>query len=367
MLLYLAVCFLLLFQLLIQSLNLNKRGNRFFFYCSIFMLGALAALRSVNVGADTLQYVFGYEQVRNLQWDRLFNTPILSPAGWDYKWDYGYRLYNKIVSMLFWFSDSGQVITAVNSIILFVFLSAFLRHASPDSLLSIWLYLTLGFYQTALNMMPNAIASFLCLWAMKYVSDRKVIPWVTSIFVAAIFHTSAIFYLPIYWMHKVNLTRRKISIAYLAMGVVAIAYTSLIQIITPFIPNNYIMYINDRIKPEAIAVYFLQVSLYMICIACLRREGKWTLAMRLSPGIWCYLFTTLFYLLSLRSYGGMSRMAFLFSVYLIAYVPQMLSHLERKRSKKNIRAIIILITFVMYIARLLVNNIGTTIPYKFFF
>lgn len=47
----------------------------------------------------------------------------------------------------------------------------------PNAMLSIWLYLTLGVYQTEMNVARNAIAILLGYTAFHWIKERKFAPY----------------------------------------------------------------------------------------------------------------------------------------------------------------------------------------------
>ena len=55
-------------------------------------------------------------------------------------------------------------------------------------MLSIWLYLTLGVYQTEMNVARNAIAILLGYTAFHWIKERKLAPYFLQILMAVSFH-----------------------------------------------------------------------------------------------------------------------------------------------------------------------------------
>ena len=90
----------------------------------------------------------------------------------------GYRLLNKLLSI---YLPAPQWITVANSALIIALLYRWLRRESPNAMLSIWLYLTLGVYQTEMNVARNAIAILLGYTAFHWIKERKLAPYFLQI------------------------------------------------------------------------------------------------------------------------------------------------------------------------------------------
>ena len=64
--------------------------------------------------------------------------------------------------------------------------------------------------------------------------------------------------------------------------------------------------------------------------------------------------------------GDASRMAALFGPYLIIYIPQMINLVGPKEKREDVTVLIAMLSGILYILRLAINNIGGTMPYEFF-
>ena len=56
-----------------------------------------------------------------------------------------------------------------------------------------------------------------------------------------------------------------------------------------------------------------------------------------------------------------------FMPYVIVYIPELINLLKNNKNRKTLVNIVIILAFIQYVIRMLVNNIGTTLPYLFFF
>lgn len=65
--------------------------------------------------------------------------------------------------------------------------------------------------------------------------------------------------------------------------------------------------------------------------------------------------------------GSAARMAALFGPYIILYIPELLECVSDPERKEKLTMLIVIGCGCQYIARLMLNNIGGTMPYRIFF
>mgnify|MGYP002224239280 CR=1 FL=1 len=100
-------------------------------------------MRAQTVGVDTKYYVCIYQQFPQISWKELFTAQLYPTPRrtWELDLEPGYRLLNKLLSI---YLPAPQWITVANSALIIALLYRWLRRESPNAMLSIWLYLTLG-------------------------------------------------------------------------------------------------------------------------------------------------------------------------------------------------------------------------------
>ena len=169
---YLMILATLILPMSIAYIGYIKRINvdKLVILLSIGVLAFFMSCRAVSVGADTRQYVWGFKQIINTSYNELFTTKIFGlGGGYELNFEYGYRIFNKLISI---FSSNEQAITIANSLLIMILLSKLISKYSSYAFLSIWLYITLGIFQTQMNMTRNAIAILICYLGCEYIKKR---------------------------------------------------------------------------------------------------------------------------------------------------------------------------------------------------
>lgn len=123
--------------------------------------------------------------------------------------DYGYYIFNWVVAHVF---KNAQVLLFLVAIIICFFTFRFIYKYSTNVYLSVFLFLTLGFYGFSLTAFRQSIAIAICLWAYDYIKKKKVVPFVLITLLAASFHQTAIVFLPMYIIGQLKLNKNNVFI-----------------------------------------------------------------------------------------------------------------------------------------------------------
>lgn len=351
----------------------NKKEVDFSLLLPCLLLFYFAAMRAVTVGADTKQYRIVFQLCAEERWSNLITSQARQLWFRLDAMEIGYKYYNKLLSYLW---ENPQMITIANSFFIIAPLYRLIYKYSPDRWLSVFLFFTFGFYQTSLNLTPSAIASLIALNGLEYIEERKPIRYILCVLAASVFHYSAFLFLPMYFLSYFKLTAKRFWMALGGMfgGIIA-AFSALLTILWQIVPVRYQGYLQAKILPEQLFVYVVQLLLVVYCIwRSGGQEGFWrknqlylNYFLVESAAYFCTLFSS-----------GFSRAAFLFSPLLAVTIPNLMEREEEEILQKeqyqhplilriSKSAIpIVLYGVAIYLVRISVNNIGTTMPYVFY-
>lgn len=207
---YIVILVMLLFNVAVEQRAKRSKKNiaTVALQFSCFILLFFMAMRSQSVGADTSGYC------------RMF---VQGYSG--EKMEKGYLLFNKILRLFF---ANPQTITIANSLLLIFLLYQSVKRLSPIPQLSIWLYVTLGVFQTEMNLTRNAIAIMMCYLSTQYISRKQPVKYCACILLASSFHLTSLLFLPLYWLVRhVRLDRKKMVFLVLAVVIVPVFIRSI--------------------------------------------------------------------------------------------------------------------------------------------
>ena len=156
---YLVICVLMLYPYAIARAGslTGRRTKHIALMNACLILWFFMAFRGLRVGVDTKHYAYVFSQFDDIPFSRVFTavTYANESESWAFDFEPGYRLANKLLSLFF---TSPQAITVFNSTVIMVLWYFLIKRESPCFLLSVWLFVTLGIYQTEMNVTRNAIA-----------------------------------------------------------------------------------------------------------------------------------------------------------------------------------------------------------------
>lgn len=333
--------------------------------CGILLF--FMALRAESVGVDTQYYCNVYRQFADIPWTDVLTAELYGDAlrdSFTLNFELGYRLLNKLLSCFF---AAPQTIIVVNSILIIGLLYRFVRRDSPMILLSLWLYLTLGIYQTEMNVSRNAIAILICYLAFQWIQQKKLLLFVLCVLLATTVHQTALFFLPTYWLvNYIRLTGRKMVVLVLGFSLVGLNMERIGTFLQQVLPNRYARYFSgEAFSISSILVGAFSLALFLLVYLFLRAEERTKMECQYRIGNWMFILNLCFFGVNLGVEAG-ARLAALFGPYMICFVPQMLTCIEDPQRKKIAAQWVVVISFVQFAGRLAINNIGGTLPYRFF-
>ena len=159
MLWYLIICVLMCIPCAIvrAGIRLRLKTMHIALMTACLILWFFMAFRDITVGVDTKHYAYVFTQFEKIPFSKVFTVVTYSneAKSWAFDFEPGYRLLNKLLSVFF---SGAQAITIFNSTVIMLLWYKLIRRESPDYMLSDWLVLTLGIFQTEMNVTRNAIA-----------------------------------------------------------------------------------------------------------------------------------------------------------------------------------------------------------------
>lgn len=365
---YLLICCLMIYPfMIVHSGDLTGKNTKpLGLVVSCGILWFFMAMRHEAVGVDTQYYCYVFTQFKDIPLSKVFTavTYATESESWAFDFEPGYRLMNKLLSV---FSNAPQAITILNSTLIMVLLYQLIRRESPDYLLSIWLYITLGIYQTQMNVTRNAIAILIVYNGFCYLRQREFGKYLLVCVIASLFHVAALLLIPVYWLvHYVRLDLKKCITLILASCIVGILFPVISPHIQAVLPTKFAKYFdsgNDGLG--AVMVGMFNGSLFFVCYCLMHREEHRRVFAECAPGVAMLLINLFFFGLNLGLEDA-PRMAALYGPYTLLLIPQMIHIVRSPDRRKLITSLIVIISGLVYFLRMQINNIGGTLPYSFF-
>ena len=231
MIAYLTIDFsIFLFYLFSRQRSKQNSKKTFLFLCALLLI-FFSAFRG-NFTSDYDNYIDLYNNYENVGL-----LDILSRKAFSYP-EKGYLVFQFFTKSL---TNNVLFIFVFSSIfIVLVSLFVFGKYTSC-SLVSVLLFVEMGGYYTSFNTSRQIIAVCIALLSIKYLLERKPIKYLLVIFIASLFHTSALVMVPFYFILNINFGKKGL----IVMSVVTLSLFILLPSIISFIQKYYWSWYGD--------------------------------------------------------------------------------------------------------------------------
>jgi len=244
------------------------RWKKAYAFITGITLALLMGLRHYSVGSDTVQYMYRYN-----------NFPVDFTLGTFMGEE---TLFYALSTMLKNLGIGYQAYLAFIALIISVSFSYFYYKYSKNIFLSFFLHVTIGLFSVTMSATRQTIAISIILFAFDAIINQKFFRFTILVLIASLFHTSAIFFLPIYLLRNIKITK-KIGLVFLfstiAILLVRIPVSKLFQYI---VPMRYLKYgivseanpINPLLVVIAVLIPFVSLIFWNINEKSSEKEFK---------------------------------------------------------------------------------------------
>lgn len=319
------IIFWAFFYLLLKDYSKhNNKGNWKIFYCigSGLALLTVMGLRHPSVGTDTNQYIFKLNLIYN---DFHNEYKLIENSEW------GYELLNILLNMI---GVTNQAFLLIIAFIISLSFSLFYFKFSKNMFLSMYLHLTIGLFAMSMSGIRQTIAICFILLAFHYTVKGNFFKFITSVFLAYIFHNSAIVFFFVYFLRKIKVTRNR-AIILLTVVTSSIlfrkSFTPIIEFIMPerYIGRYELFSQTNLVNPMLIVIAIAVPTACLIFWRNIEMLGEKELQLFSILFIMSCI-NILMNILSLDS-NMIGRVSFYFLVFNTVLIPNVISQIQDKR------------------------------------
>jgi hypothetical protein len=318
--------------------------SRILLVAAIVPLFLVSALR-VNVGTDYPAYKAAFDSIA------AGGTPVFEPG------------FNLLYSAILLFSNNAQWLFAISALITFYFIYKAISRDSANSALSIYLFCNLSFLYYSFNATRQFIAVSIILFALHYIIQRHFFKYVLSVFAAFLFHVSAIFMIPVYFLANLRYKRYQ----YVAIFTVALFALQIHERIT-----NLIIYIYPQYDAAALTLYeaspseifiltnalFLLMSIILLKKNVISREDN---SIRISINLAFFSFvmhTALFWI------PLIDRASLYVDISLIIFIPIFIHKISSKNTRLKVIVFLIAFSTIYTFVSVALRGSHNALPYQ---
>lgn len=224
------ILLIILNGIIIKPSRSIKNSNIFLIIIFIQLL-IIYTFRSYNIGFDSITYYQVFKEIDSFEWNNILNHWM----------EFGYMTLNKIIRS---FTNNYNILFGIIGTIIMIPLFKIIKKYSQGVLISVLLYLMLGFYYDSMNIVRQMIGVSICMYSFKSIIDEKYIKAIIISIIAMCFHSSAYIFIPfIILSYKIKELDKKSIVVLVALIVVMFIFYDYIIIFAKDFMN--IPYLNE--------------------------------------------------------------------------------------------------------------------------
>lgn len=212
----------------------NKKTNKIQWidFLIIFILVFVSSLRC-NVGSDYYGYYLRYNGILSTypSITHIFSTSTSI-------------LFDMICYFTIKMTNFRFAIFWVVSILIYLPLILYFRKTNRKPYIGLFIFIFAGFYLITNNIIRQSLAMVFVFIAYHFLKNKKMVKYILFIFLACLFHPSAIFAgILILLSRKINPSFQSLLLMNMIGMIGFVLFTPVMQLLDQFIPNKYLNYI----------------------------------------------------------------------------------------------------------------------------
>lgn len=172
-----------------------KHSDDLFLKISFVVLIFVGAVRSTDVGGDLWHYLRAYDFFGERSWEYLFT----------HRSKYGY-IFAALIKAAHAINPSPRSLLAVTNILSLIPVYIFIKKFSSNYLMSLFIYISFGFYTNTFNSVRASLALGVGLLMMSFIMERRLRPFLICLFAAVEIHMTFIVFAILYPLYKKQIT-----------------------------------------------------------------------------------------------------------------------------------------------------------------
>lgn len=320
MLVYLINIFLIIVWALIFCTGKRTRLKRWLYVGICFAQLYLISAYRFRIGADYAQYAVGF-----------FSMARDGFSNMQYKdWEIGYILLNKVIGI---FTAKPATFIMISSLLPLIGPAYLIGRYSVNPFISVFLYVNLYLFYLDMNFIRQAIAMSILCFAFGFLKDKKFWRFLLIVAIAACFHLTAIYMIPVYFVGLLKVNTRSMLLYLFGLLFYYILSDGLLNIILSKFHEEY----SGSIFIESGVFFYyaffpLLICAGMVALSYFVKDKSRTLDLLIQ-----LTFMMGFWQIVMTKHALFERFSYYTMLFVVLAVPEALNAF-RLQLKKNLRA-----------------------------
>lgn len=321
---------IIVFSILLLGLFLGEwkpsRKKEIIFLCiSSVILIVFSSIRATNVGIDYFQfYVPFFENVHSGGWKFL-----VSEAN-PYRKEFGFSFLTFLLSRV---TGNIFVYMAFIAVIMIGLTALVLYRDCSKPWIGMFIFVSFNFFGNSLSYIRQSLAIAIFLFAIHYLKEKRFVPYLLIVLLAATFHNSLLLMIPVYFLAQIAVNWLSIG-TYAGITVLVLSFSwQIFDFITQFIYKGYatengIYFMKGRDFMTGFVPVLAMVAMIVFQKLLLKRNPKNVVLINMA------MYTGIFFIFTWKHFL-FQRVGNIFFTAAILYIPELLCALQLSEEEKQ--------------------------------
>lgn len=213
------------------SINDNPKYRKIYLGLMVIIITLMMGLRSQDVGSGDSRFYYAF-------WKTMSKTN-LSELGYSLKavdLEIGYQCATWFFSHIF---HNGQWQLVLSGAFFAISVCSFVNKNCKNLFLALTVFNCLGLFSFMVQGLRQAVAMCICLWAIEPCKQRKLLKFISLIFVASLFHGSAVVFSAVYFLKYFKLNIKSYLITFCLMMLAILFLPKFFDLLNLIINDHY--------------------------------------------------------------------------------------------------------------------------------
>ncbi|MBQ8904077.1 MAG: EpsG family protein [Oscillospiraceae bacterium] len=309
----------------------SSKPGKIIYLSVMFVLMFLLSAFRYGMGNDYFSYIRIYDIICSTPWSEI-TTLVYEPL---------FTLVTKLISMI---STNPEVMYIIYSVLILAPVAYSIYRYSDNVWISVAVYLCFTFFYSSMNFIRQSIAVSILILAYGFIKQRKIIPVMIFAVAAALFHYTAIVFIPFYLLSFFIKPTKKAIIIYSSVSLGALITVLIMKALganplnlmanfmTMLTGRDYNVYIDSKWFTEGFGIEYLIMPAAVLAFIMISYFLGWREKEEADTSLWFMLFNA-----SIWSFITFAFIVERFSLFLFIFsifaIPSVLNYFNEKAEK----------------------------------
>lgn len=313
------------------------------------------ALRSTNIGIDTSMYEYIYNNS-----EYYFNLIKLSDIKSIFFSEIGFYYLTYFCSKFM----SFRLYLALISFLSLAPIIYIIKKYSNIKYLSLILYIGFSYYTFAMSGLRQACAIGFIVLSYDFIKEKKLFLYLLTIIIAISFHSSSLIFFPAYWIAKIRLDKNIKIVSCVFILITYLLKNKIWEFASLFSRQNYSFVENAGGEK----MYFFMLLTILLGLVFkksnVKKQRNYKEKKDYNELFYFQIISTM--ICPIASFNpALARIYYFYHIFLILFIPDLLSNIIDKKMKIIIECLFVLISFYYFYTQIISADLKI-VPYSFF-